>query len=109
MQPRSFPSRQPALAAADLWSPPLRSAFTSGRLGARKARVKKVEGKTLTLSDGSTIEVGGRAGVGHAAASCAVQCQHFGVLPCPINIAMLSGRITSNSAYNLCDAILMFC
>ena len=44
------------MAAADLGSPPLCSAFTSGRLGARKARVEKVEGKALTLSDGSTIE-----------------------------------------------------
>ncbi|PRW32555.1 flavo involved in K+ transport [Chlorella sorokiniana] len=34
----------------------LSRAFTSGQLAARKARVEKVDGKTLTLSDGSTIE-----------------------------------------------------
>ena len=37
--------------------PTLRRAFTSGRLAARKARVESVDGKTLSLSDGSKIEV----------------------------------------------------
>lgn len=37
-------------------SPALSSAFKSGRLQARNARVESVRGHTLTLSDGTTLE-----------------------------------------------------
>lgn len=42
----------------------LSSAFKSGALSARSARVESVKGSTLTLSDGTTLDVSGaRAGL----------------------------------------------